>query len=61
MSAAPMSTSVTAQADPIDFLLERFRANPDAEALVWRDAPTSYGFLAPLSLVLSALFLRRRR
>lgn len=31
--------------DPIDFLLERFRAHPDAEALVWHDEPASYGFL----------------
>ena len=30
----------------IDFLLERFRANRDAPAIVWRDTVTSYGWLA---------------
>jgi acyl-coenzyme A synthetase/AMP-(fatty) acid ligase len=40
-----MSTSSATTAEPIDFLLERFRAHGDAEALVWRDESTSYGFL----------------
>lgn len=35
----------TTEASPIDFLLERFREQPDAEALVWRDESTSYGYL----------------
>jgi long-chain acyl-CoA synthetase len=30
----------------IDFLLDRFRANADQEAIVWRDRVTSYGWLA---------------
>lgn len=30
----------------VDFLLERFRAAPEAPALVWRDAVTTYGWLA---------------
>jgi long-chain acyl-CoA synthetase len=30
----------------IDFLLERFRAAPDRDAIIWRDRATSYGWLA---------------
>jgi long-chain acyl-CoA synthetase len=30
----------------VDFLIERFRASADAPAIVWRDAVTSYGWLA---------------
>lgn len=30
----------------VDFLLERFRANPNAPAIIWRDTVTSYGWLA---------------
>lgn len=35
----------TTETTPIDFLLDRFRAHPDAEALVWRDESTDYGYL----------------
>jgi long-chain acyl-CoA synthetase len=36
---------ITTAATPIDFLLDRFREAPNAEALVWHDESTTYGYL----------------
>jgi long-chain acyl-CoA synthetase len=41
-----VSTTAGTVTGPIDFLLERFAAGPDAEALVRRGASTTYGELA---------------
>lgn len=49
-----MSTTAGTVTGPVDFLLERFAAAPDAEALVRRGASTSYGELAGLVVAAAA-------
>lgn len=40
-----MSAETITEAGPLDFLLRRFAADPDADALVWRDRTYDYRFL----------------